>query len=271
MNTALIVAATLVVAYLAFAAFVWRYQERIVFQPPLVPVGPSAHGLERLSFASGDGTMLVAYLVGVRRPGRPVVLAFHGNAVVARTVIPWTVEAAQRLDASVILAEYRGYDGLAGTPTYAASALDAMATLQAASEHLNVKPSEVVLYGHSLGSGVAAELAAAVGARALVLESPFTSVRDMAARWRFVGLRVGWSLISRVHWDTVARVRELDAPVFVAHGQRDRLIPVGMGRRVFAAARRPGQLLIVKAAGHNDVPEMGGDEYWAWLGRAIEA
>jgi fermentation-respiration switch protein FrsA (DUF1100 family) len=270
-NTALIVVAALVAAYLAFAAFIWRYQERIAFQPPLMPEGPPAHGLERLSFASGDGTMLVAYIVGEHRTGRPVVIAFHGNAVVARTVIPWTVEAAQRLDACCVLAEYRGYDGLEGTPSYTASALDAQATLRAASQHLKVPIGEVVLYGHSIGSAVAAELAAVAGPRALVLESPFTSARDMAARWRIVGLRFGWSLISRVHYDTVARVRELDVPVFVVHGERDRLIPAWMGRKVFAAAKRPGRLLIVETAGHSDVPDVGGNEYWSWLREAIQA
>jgi fermentation-respiration switch protein FrsA (DUF1100 family) len=186
-------------------------------------------------------------------------------------VIPWTIEAAQRLDACCVLAEYRGYDGLSGTPSYAASALDAQATLRAVGAHFEIAPHDIVLYGHSIGSAVAAELAAGAGGRALVLESPFTSAKDMAARWRIIGLRFGWSLISRVHYDTVARVRELDVPLFVVHGARDRLIPAWMGRKVFAAAKRPGRLLVVENAGHSDVPEVGGDAYWSWLGEAIEA
>ena len=267
MNVALTVALALVVAYAGLAVLLWRFQERIVFQPPPWPESPD--DTARLSFAAGDGTALFAYVVGVPRAGRPPVLAFHGNAVVARAMIPWTREAARRLDVCVVLAEYRGYDGLRGTPTYAATALDARATLEAASAHLGVGLSSFVLFGHSLGSAVAAELASNAGAKVLVLESPFSSARDMVARWPVVGFRLGWTLVSRVHYDTVARVRQLDVPVFVAHGERDLVVPPRMGREVFSAARVPGRLLMVPGATHSDVPEIGGETYWGWLADAI--
>src|SRR4051812_40269178 len=235
MTTALVIGVIVILAYGAFAFSLWRNQERIVFQPPRWP--DSAHDdCPRLSFSSSDGTELAAFVVGTHGADRPPVIAFHGNAVVARMMIPWTREAARRMGTCVVLAEYRGYDSLPGTPTYAASAIDAQATLAAASAHLGVPASSFVLYGHSLGSAVAAELAAQTGVKALVLESPFTSARDMVARWPVVGLRLGWSLISRVHFDTVARVRGLDVPVFVAHGERDLVVPPRMGRAVFAAA-----------------------------------
>ncbi len=169
----------------------------------------------------------------------------------------------------MVLAEYRGYDGLGGSPTYAATALDALVTFDAAAAHLGADRSSFVIFGHSLGSAVAAELAASAGAKALVLESPFTSARDMVARWPVVGFRVGWSLVSRVHYDTVACVRNLNAPVFVAHGKRDVVVPPRMGREIFSAAKHPGQLLMVSEAGHNDVPEVGGEAYWNWLAAAV--
>jgi uncharacterized protein len=268
MNVALSFAGVVVVAYGIFALLLWRYQERIVFQPPRWPESPEDDA-PRLSFASADGTALFAFVVGDHRANRPPVVAFHGNAVVARAMIPWTREAARRLDVCVVLAEYRGYDGVGGSPTYAATAIDARATLEAAGTHLGVDRSAFVIFGHSLGSAVAAELAASVGAKALVLESPFTSARDMVARWPVVGFRVGWSLVSRVHYDTAARVRDLKAPVFVAHGERDVVVPPRMGREVFSAAKNPGQLLMVPEAGHNDVPEVGGEAYWRWLGEAV--
>lgn len=268
MNAALVFAVAVVIAYGVFALVLWRYQERIVFQPPLWPESPDDDA-PRLSFAAPDGTALFAFVVGDLRANRPPVIAFHGNAVVARAMIPWTREAARRLNVCVVLAEYRGYDGVGGSPTYAATAMDARATLEAASAHLGVDPSSFVIFGHSLGSAVAAELAAVVGAKALVLESPFTSARDMVARWPVVGFRVGWSLVSRVHYDTVARVRDLDIPVFVAHGERDVVVPPRMGRAVFAAAKVRGELLIVPKAGHSDVPDVGGERYWGWLAAAV--
>jgi fermentation-respiration switch protein FrsA (DUF1100 family) len=80
-----------------------------------------------------------------------------------------------------------------------------------------------------------------------------------------------WGLISRIHFDTVARVAELDTPVWVAHGERDLIIPTRMGRRVFEAARSKGELLLVPRAGHNDVPDTGGEAYWAWMAKALES
>jgi fermentation-respiration switch protein FrsA (DUF1100 family) len=264
MTTALLVAAVILAAYGALAAALWHFQERIVFQPPRVPGGPEVAGATRLSFVSGDGTPMMAYVVGDAASGRAV-LAFHGNAVVARLVVPWAREVADRIGGCIVLAEYRGYDGLEGAPTYAGTQLDAAAVLEAASSHLGLPPNDFFIYGHSLGTAVATELGSSGKGRALILQSPFTSARDMVARWPVVGFRVGWSLVSRVHFDTLARVRTLDIPVHVAHGARDMVIPVWMGKAIHAAARVPGKLLVVDRAGHNDVAEVGGKEYWDWV------
>src|SRR6185436_13578635 len=102
-----------------------------------------------------------------------------------------------------------------------------------------------------------------------VLESPLTSARDMAGRMRVVGLGLFWPLVARVHYTTEERVSKLDVPVSVAHGERDIVIPVRMGRAVFAAAHQKGGLLIVAEADHNDVPIVGGDSYWKWFAEAI--
>ena len=92
----------------------------------------------------------------------------------------------------------------------------------------------------------------------------------MARRMVLPGLTLLWRLVSRVHYDTVRLVRALRVPVWVAHGERDLIIPSRMGREVFAAAVVPGELLVVRGAGHNDVPERAGEAYWGWLVRALE-
>lgn len=268
MTTAL----TIIVVAVALCAVVllalWLLQERIVFQPPLNP-GDGAEGATRLEYRSRDGVDLAAYVVEPAGAPRAVVVAFHGNAVIARWMIPWARELARRLGVAVVLPEYRGYDGLPGTPTYPGSAIDAEAALAAVERRFGVPRSEVILFGHSLGTAIACEAATASPARALLLESPFTSVRAMAGRWRVFGLTLLWERISRVHYDTVARVSSLDVPVHVVHGERDILVPVRMGRAVHAAARTPGALLLVPLAGHNDVAAVGGDAYWRWFEQAI--
>ena len=106
--------------------------------------------------------------------------------------------------------------------------------------------------------------------KALVLQSPFTSAREMAARMLVPPIPWLWRRISRVPYDTRALVAQLETPVHVSHGARDLTIPVRMGRQVFDAARRRGALLTVDAAGHNDVADVGGERYWRWLADAVK-
>jgi hypothetical protein len=258
---------------------VWLRQERIVWQPPRVRdvdrVTPDA--AERLDYAADDGQRLFGYVV--RPPPSPgarrgVLLAFHGNAELAAWSVPWAREVARRTGYVVVLPEYRGYAGLPGAPDYPCSRLDARAAYRATTTRLAATTDEVALYGHSLGTALAAELADALvqegmRPRALVLESPFTSAKAMARVVLSEGVERWWRRISRVHFDTETRVAGLDVPVAVAHGRLDLVVPVRMGQQVHAAARVPGELLVVPRAGHNDVAEVAGAQYWEWLERAL--
>jgi len=257
--------------YVALLLLLWGFQERVVFQPPAIPQVAASAGppqARRVDYTTSDGVHLFAYVVGECVSQRPVMLVFHGNADVARWLVPWAKEAATRTNLCVVLAEYRGYDGLAGVPSYAGSARDALAALQLTRDTLGVTPDRLVLFGHSLGTAIAAELAMTIRPRALVLQSPFTTAQDMARRMFVPGLNAVWRLISRVHFDTLARVKALAAPVSVVHGDRDFIIPDWMGRAVYNSAKEKGQLLIVHGAGHNDVPQIGAEEYWSWLTHA---
>ena len=265
-----LVTAGAALAYVGLLLMLWRYQERVLLQPPrAVHDGPVA--AERVSYRAADGIELFGFLVGNCRTPRTAVIAFHGNADVSRWFIPWATRLARESDACILLPEYRGYDGIAGGPTYATSALDAEAAMGFLTRRLGISHTDVVLYGHSLGSAVAAELAARDAPRALVLQSPLSTAKAMAARLGVPGISSLWRLISRIHFDTPTKVRSLRAPVWVSHGDRDVVVPVRMGREVFAAAENKGELLVVRGAGHNDVPEVGGDAYWSWLVRAVDS
>jgi fermentation-respiration switch protein FrsA (DUF1100 family) len=168
-----------------------------------------------------------------------------------------------------LLPELRGYDGLAGKPTYQDAALDARAARQFVSHQLAVPDDRVAYFGHSLGSAIAAELAAESTPIALLLQSPFSSARAMARRMALPGLSLFWPLVSRVHYDTERRVRTLTAPVSVAHGLRDMIVPARMGRTVYEAAGRKGVLLLVPGAGHNDIAERAPADYWSWFSAAL--
>ena len=262
-----------VAAWLVFTVFwLWRNQERVVFQPPaIVPQDPAA--ARRVEFRAADGHLTFGYLVASPTNARAatVVVAFHGNADLAAWLVPWAQELARRAGVAVLIPEYRGYGGVEGSPSYANAGSDALGALAYAR---TLNPERLVFFGHSLGTAIATELAASATVRpqapaSLVLQSPFTSARDMAARMLVPAVPWIWRHITRVRYDTQQQVRTLDVDVWVAHGKNDLTVPARMGRDVFESSRRKGEFLLVPGAGHNDVPEVGGERYWRWLVAAV--
>jgi pimeloyl-ACP methyl ester carboxylesterase len=164
--------------YIVLLIAAWRMQERIVWQPPRMAQYPIAE--RRLDYASDDGQPLFAYLVGdpARAPG--LLIAYHGNADLAAWVTQWASEVARATGWAVLVPEYRGYGGLPGAPTYLSSQRDARATYRLAREQLGLDSARIALYGHSLGSAIATELAIEHPPAVLILEAPFTSAREMA-------------------------------------------------------------------------------------------
>ena len=263
----MIAGAAVAVVCIVLGVLLWHVQERVVFQPPGPPY-PGAQGTRRIDMRAEDGQPLFAYLVG-ELPGTGLVLTFHGNADLAGWQIPWAAELSRRTGRAVLLAEFRGYGGLPGAPTHAGTRLDARAAYAVARDTLGVPHERIALYGHSLGSAIATELAEEVSPEVLVMVAPMTSARQMAHRISPGAVLLFWTGLARVHYDTEAIVRSLNTPAWVAHGVHDTVIPVEMGQRVFAAAKVQGELLVLDTAGHNDVVEQGGERYWQWLGRSL--
>lgn len=256
-----------IAAILVPILILWWRQERITFQPPAPPYN-DAGGSPRVAFTCADGVEIFGYLLGGQQESG-LLIAFHGNADLAVWQIPWAREVSARSGWRVLLVEYRGYAGNPGSPSYLAVQSDARAALAFARDSLGIPAARLAYFGHSLGSGVATELATEAPPAALILQSPFTSAPDMARIIVARPIALVWKMVSRVHYDTAAHVANLDCIVHVAHGDRDTIVPVRMGRRVHAVAKKKGQLLIVPGAGHNDVAARGGVDYWRWLVSAL--
>jgi uncharacterized protein len=271
--TILAMAVAAAVAWVAFTTlWLWRHQERVVFQPPAEsPDAPAP--AKRVAFPASDGHPLFGFLLeplAGHASGGTVVIAFHGNADLAAWTVPWAKELMERARVSVFVPEFRGYGGIAGSPTYTTASSDAAGALEYVRRTL--RPTRIVLFGHSLGSAIASDLAASMREQppaSLVLQSPFSSARAMASRMLVPPIPGLWRTISRVHYDTRSIVARMDVPVWVAHGSRDLTVPARMGQEVHAASRRPGDLLLVPGAGHNDVADVGGEGYWRWLVSAV--
>ena len=263
------IAALVILALLSGSLFLlWRSQERILFQPPLLHEAPPESG--RVSYEAVDGQRLVGFMVGDPRAAPGVLLCFHGNADLAAWQLDWARTVERQTRYAVFLAEYRGYMSLGGNPTYSSTKLDA----RAAYDHLRIAfgldRARMAFFGHSLGSAVATELAEIHPPAALLLQSPFSSAREMARLIVTLPVVLVWRTISRIHFDTRAAVSTLDVPVSVVHGRRDRIIPFRMGVEVYEAAKWKGRLLLVEGAGHNDVAEIAGKEYWRWIVEALK-
>jgi len=246
----------------------WRSQERILFQPPRLDEEAPEAG--RIGYETIDGQRLSGYLIGDPRHAPGVLICFHGNADLAVWQLDWAKAVERRTGCAVFLAEYRGYMSASGRPTYETSKLDARAAYDHMRISYGIDRSRAAYFGHSLGSGVAVELAEIHPPQALVLQAPFSTAQAMARLIVWPPITFIWNLLSRIHFDTVSVVSELDVPVSVSHGKRDRIVPFRMGMEVYNAAKRKGVLLVVDRAGHNDLPQTAGEGYWRWISDSLQ-
>jgi fermentation-respiration switch protein FrsA (DUF1100 family) len=215
-------------------------------QAPFPKPGPGA-GWSVARYETNDGIQLAGAFFPPPSPDRSVVLYFHGNAEAAAQNLP-LAESLRARGLGVFLAEYRGYGGLAGSPSEKGLYADGVAAL-AELDRLGVPPSRVVLVGRSLGSGVAVELTTRHRVAGVVLVSAYTSIVDMG---RTIAGPLA-PLVIRDRFDSLSKVARVASPVVLLHGTRDDVVPVAMGRRL--AAARPGSRWVeVPEATHNDFP-----------------
>jgi abhydrolase domain-containing protein 17 len=243
---------TVLLVYLAFAAFAWLASDRMIFQPP--PSSYRAGQLPIVMVPTDGGSIATLHLPNPR--AAVTVLYAHGNAEDLGHAAP-LLEELRRAGFAVLAFDYRGYGLSTGGPPSAASATsDMKAVYQHAVRTLKIPPSRIVLYGRSVGSGPATDLAARVPIGGLVLESAFVSAFRVLTRV---------SLLPFDRFHNLRHIRRVRAPVLVIHGTEDEVIPVSHGRRLYEAAGQPKQALWIEGAHHNDVPFVAGARYWSTL------
>ena len=219
---------------------------------------PSANSrVQDVFFQAGDGVRLHGWWLGPR-PGNPTLLICHGNAGNISHRLDW-IQPFAELGWGVFIFDYRGYGKSEGKPVEEGLYRDATAAYGYAVEEAGEQPETLFLLGKSLGGAVALDLALRERCAGLILESAFTSVRDMA-RTMFGPLPVHWVAHSR--FDNLAKIQGLRAPLLVIHGQRDEVVPFDQGRRLYEAAPDPKSFYPLERAGHNDVHFEGGKGYY---------
>ncbi len=225
-------------------------QRSILYLPDNNAPEPGQPGVQVVRLLSEPDLELTHLYHPPGTPNGPVVVLFHGNAGHAGYRVR---KFRDLLDVGfgVFFAEYRGYGGNPGQPDEAGLTADAGAVM-AYFQSEGVDPGRIVLYGESLGAGVAVKMAAEHPVAGVVLEAPYTSIAD-------VGEVHFWYLPVRLlvldEWDVADRIGKMNAPVLVVHGEADRVIPIRFGKRVFELASEPKAALFHPRAGHNDLFE----------------
>jgi hypothetical protein len=256
------VTAGVVLAAAALLAIGMKLENSLLFFPSrTLDSSPEDYGLaaEVVEPETEDGVRLFGWWI--RGEGRRAVLFFHGNAGNAADRLERAKILHDRFGLDVFLVDYRGYGRSEGSPSEAGLRRDARAIYEAARSR-GFPPERIMAFGESLGSAVAAGLAAERSCGAVVLETPFLSIRAMARRhYPFVP-----GFLVRTRFDNAEAIAAVAAPKLFLVAGRDEVVPPEQGLRLHALAPEPKTLFVIPGAGHNDTYLVGGEAYWKVLG-----
>jgi uncharacterized protein len=242
--------------YLGLGALMYFAQRSLMYFPERMRTAPAAAGLpqaEEMVLDTADGEKVIAWHVPPRGD-KPVVLYFQGNG----GALAHRVDRFRRIaaDGTGLLAlSYRGYGGSSGHPTETGLINDAQALYAFAAARYPVE--RIVLWGESLGTGVAIALAAEKPISRLILDAPFTSAVDVAAAlYRFLPVR----LLMKDQFRSDERIVRVKVPVLILHGALDNVIPIAFGERLYAAITGPKRFVRFPLGDHVDLDRHGAIE-----------
>jgi hypothetical protein len=244
-------------------------ENQLIYFPPRYPDGfPPPQILERevedVWLLTADGIKINAFYRS-NPASKQVLLWFHGNA----ENIGYDLEhlrALAKIGVNILAVDYRGYGKSEGKPDEAGVYMDADAAYDYLIKQRHFRAEDIIIYGHSLGGAVAVNLASRRPCGGLIIQSSFTSARAMARRMFLIPL-IEYAAKSR--FDSQQKIRQVHAPILVAHGTRDEVVPFAMGQQLFAVAPEPKRFYPIEGVGHNNLMEVGGERYLAFLQRFV--
>lgn len=239
-----------VVAYLGLFGGLYAFQDKLLYNIDPVRTSPAEAGLSdvmEVKLATPDGETLVGWY-GKARAGQPTLLYFHGQGgtLVARKP---RFQRFMKDGLGVYMITWRGYGGSTGSPSEKNNVADARLAYEAL-KRAGVAPADIVIYGESLGTGVAVQLATQVPAAGLILDAPYTSTVAVAAeRYPYFPVRLGM----RDTYDSERFIKSVHMPLLILHGEEDHIIPVHFGKALFAQANAPKELALFAKGRHTDL------------------
>ncbi len=245
----------IVAGYAALCAFMYFAQRGLMYFPDRLRTAPADAGLPEAKeekLVTADGETIIVWHIPPRDETKPVVVYFHGNGgALNLRARRFAALAAEGI--GVIGVSYRGYGGSTGMPSEDGLIADGVAAYEFASKRYS--PARVALWGESLGSGVAIAVAAEAPVAKLVLETPFTSAADVGASvYFFLPVR----LLMKDQFRSDLRIRNVKAPVLILHGERDSVVPIAFGERLFAMIAGEKKFARFPGGEHYDLDRHGG-------------
>ena len=261
-----IAVATAIVVAAGWALLGWTtqvLQQHLMYYPATERVAPSAEnldGVEERVLSTPDGERVLVWY-GRAKPGMPTLLYFHGNA-------GSLADRAERIRKymakgyGMFMMTYRGFGGSTGKPSERANVADANLAYEALVA-AGVGPEDIIIYGESLGSNVAVQVAAKRKAAGLILDAPYTSMIDLA-KLHYPQIPLRWLMTDR--YDTLSAIGDVHMPLLIIQGGKDDIVPPAMGRAVLAAAHEPKQLAAFPEADHTEHYKYGSyDVIFRWV------
>jgi fermentation-respiration switch protein FrsA (DUF1100 family) len=241
---------TLLLAYLAFVVLLFLFQRTLIYHPDKAVGPPQHYGLSGFSehFVPSEDAVSIQLWYRPASKGFPTIIYYHGNAshIGNRAGI---LAALAEKGFGVLAVSYRGYGKSTGTPTEQGIYQDARAAIAFLTQTQHIPLNRIILYGESLGTGVAVQMASEVPVGGLVLEAAYTSVAARAAElYYYIPVR----FLIQDKFNSLEKIGKVKAPVLCFHGERDTVIPIAHGKTLFNAVISPKQSFFFPHVAHND-------------------
>ncbi len=234
--------------YLVFLGYVYLFQHRLVYVPfSELSADPLQIGLayQEIFIEVPDEGKIHAWFVPAENE-RGVILFCHGNAGNISHRLQ-TLEFFHSLNMSTLIFDYQGFGKSPGRPSEKGTYLDAAAAWKHLVDDRKIKPEKIFIFGRSLGGAVAADLAAQTSPAGVILESTFTSVKELGSELFFF---LPVKLLSRFEYDTINKLNLISSPLKIIHSPDDEIIPFAHGQRLYQAAPEPKYFTEIQG-GHN--------------------
>lgn len=263
----------IIVIIIFVMGFINYIENKLIFHPDNdLDSTPENYGLEYddVAFHTDDGVKLHGWFIYSKKVSQYkdtyTLLWFHGNAGNIGHRLENIEMLCDRIPVNIFIFDYRQFGKSEGKISEKGTYLDAKAALAYLNSRKDINVEKIIFLGRSLGSAVAIDLALKEKCRALILETPFTSIKEMC---KVLHPILPLHCVVRTKYDSIAKIKNVKTPVLIIHGDKDDYVPIEQGRKLYEAANEPKEFYTVPGGTHNGIYIEGGEEYFNVIKRFV--